>query len=316
MSKVVIGFDPGFGYIKYAYRKNGKMEMGKFPSVVAKTKNPAPDLHYYKDYYYYVGENARLQAKEEIEEVKDYANLKKYIPVLLAEVFKRTGIGIGSKFKKVEIVTGLSLAHKEDSDNFKNVLSKFNVSNIPYNLNVKLLPQGFGAMTALMNVKETANDVNYVIVDNGFNTLDVVIVIDSQPRMDRLAGYEGRGVISIAEQMKNYIHREFKRDISVKEAAAVVDSQTYKLRGEVHDLSDVVSEFKSEYTKNLMDFLEKNYSNEIDKFDKIYFVGGGAYFIDPDYASNIKIVKYPEYYNAIGNLVFGEKGGYKGVPNS
>jgi len=303
--KFFLGLDPGFSDVKYAYRKDEKMEMGKFPSVVAKTKHYAPDLIYYNGDYYYVGSAARLQPNETIQEIRDYASLRKHIPVLVTEVLKR--IEIDPEEYDITIATGLSLAHENNSNEFKDTLSNFSVDNKDIKLNVLLLPQGFGAMKTLMNVKETRIYENFGIIDNGFNTLDVLIAINKEVRVDRLRGYEGRGVIGIAEKIKSHIHTMFHRSISIKEAADIMNTGSYKLRGKTHDMTHIVKKMKEEYTKEFMDFLEKNYGNELDKFDVFFFVGGGAYFIDERYADNIKVVKKPEYYNAIGNLLHAEQ---------
>ena len=78
------------------------------------------------------------------------------------------------------------------------------------------------------------------------------------------------------------------------------------LRGSIYDLSEVINGFKSAYTEDLMQFLEKYYSNEFDKLEKIFFVGGGAHFINQDYSPNIISLKNPEYYNSLGYLFHGD----------
>ena len=53
--------------------------------------------------------------------------------------------------------------------------------------------------------------------------------------------------------------------------------------------------------------LKKRYEREFKKYSKVYFVGGGAYFIDESISPIIQAVEEPEYYNSLGNLYFKEK---------
>jgi len=120
---------------------------------------------------------------------------------------------------------------------------------------------------------------------------------------NELVGFDNKGVINIAKMVQKYIKESFNKEINIKKAASILDKGEYFLRGETNDLSNVIEKFKTEYTKTLMDFLEKNYEDRFDDMEKIIFVGGGAYFIDKEYSNNIAIVPNPEYYNAIGNLM-------------
>lgn len=308
-----IGFDAGYGHTKYAYfDKNGEIKLGKFPSVVASTKDDISDLSngVYVDEgeTFYVGELALKQPHTAIKEIVSYKDLEKYSPILLKEVLR-----IEKLDNKVsQVACGLSPAHMKHIAAFKKRLSNFTLNGKEESFEVVLYPQGVGAVKAINyltsnNKLAFMKDIkDYLIVDIGFNTTDIIFVYDGEVQKGKISSshsFEKKGAINIAEMMQDLILDRYKRDITLKEALAIVTSEQYRLRGEVYELKDEIEDFKRRYTVNLMDFLEERYENEFDKLEKICFVGGGGYFIDPKYSKNIQTFQISEYYNAIGNLV-------------
>lgn len=311
-SKIKIGIDTGFGHTKYAYFKGEELVSGKFPSVVAfandTIKEASDGVNVFEGNMYYVGNLANKQPSHNIEELISYKALEKYAPLLIAHVLKTEKI---KPSEISEIVCGLSPAHIDSTHAFKDRVSNFEVNGEKHDFSVRLLPQGVGAVTAIKHLSETKKGIkeanDYLVVDIGFNTVDVVFVYDKiiqRGKISEANSFEKRGAINIAEMMRKHIGAEFDRDISLKEALPIVTQNSYRLRGEDYDLTDVVAEFKRDYTKDIMEFLESKYGNEFDKMEKICFVGGGGYFIDTKYAKHIQVFEQSEYYNAIGNLVF------------
>ena len=127
---------------------------------------------------------------------------------------------------------------------------------------VRLLPQGVGAVTAIKHLSQEGSKFkeadDYLVVDIGFNTVDVIFVYDKVIQRGKISeanSFEKRGAINIAEMMRKHISTEFNREISLKEALPIVTQNSYRLRGEDYDLTDVVVEFKRAYTKDIMEFL-------------------------------------------------------------
>lgn len=301
--KEYFGWDCGFGNTKSAFvnKKTKGIELVKFPSVVALSDGEEKHTYLLDDgKYYFVGEKALKQKKENIIEILDYQKLEKFAPILLLESFKLCNL---NPDELNTIVTGLSISHTEEAKKFKSRLSKFKVNNKEYKFSISLLPQGLGAVNAIRNLVENGEPEDYMVVDNGFNTLDIVVIKDKEVIRSELKGFENKGIINIAEMVKIYIKNNYNRDISIKMAIKLLDKKEYFLRGEKYDLSEEIKIFKTEYTEELMNFLEKNYSEYIDNMEKIVFVGGGSYFIDTNYAKNIVTVDNAEFYNAYGNLL-------------
>jgi len=312
LKQIKIGIDTGFGHTKYAYFKDEELVTGKFPSVVAfandSLKEALDGVSVFEGTMYYVGDLANKQSSHQIEELISYKALEKYAPLLIAHVLKQEGIG---PLEVSEIVCGLSPAHIDSTHAFKQRVSHFEVNGETHTIPARLLPQGVGAVRAIKYLSDTKKGIkepnDYLVVDIGFNTVDIIFVYDKVIQRGKISeanSFEKRGAISIAEMMRKHIGATFAREISLKEALPILTHGVYRLRGEEHDLSKVVAGFKEEYTKEIMSFLELKYGNEFDKMEKICFVGGGGYFIDPAYAKHIQVFEQSEYYNAIGNLVF------------
>lgn len=297
------GIDHGFGGIKFAYYdNNGKMIKDKFPSVVAYSDVEIQGAPKFLDKWWYIGEDAIMQPSDKIIEISDYATLKRMAPLMeYAAIVKA---GKLQSLNKMKIVAGLSVAHGYEAEQFRQALSSFNINGIEYKANVSFQEQGRGAFFTLeqvLNKLKTEKPKHYMIVDIGFNTMDIVFV--SNNTIINIKAHEKQGFIQLADVMRSRINAEHNRTISLKEAAAIIDSGFYYLRGEKFSKEKLISKMKSEYTAGLMMFLEKHYGEYIDKMPKIFFVGGGAYVIDEKYSKNIKVVEDAEYYNVIGNLL-------------
>lgn len=306
-----IGIDTGFGHTKYALYDNQKaLILGKFPSVVAQVdgvKDKEDDTHIFENKLWYIGDLALKQNHRNIKELVTYKALETFSPLLIAEVLRLENI----EPKEIESIgLGLSPAHKDNIESFKYSLKKFEVDEKEYNFkNLSLFPQGVAAVNAIKSYWATQKFVeptDYITIDIGFNTMDVVIVYNRkivQSSIGKNNSFEKRGVINIAQSVQNHIKKEFEEEITLKESLAIVLNQKYRLRGETHELKDFVDNVKMNYTIEIMDFLEQKYKNEFDKLEAVCFVGGGGYFIDTKYAPHIQTFKSSEYYNAIGNLL-------------
>lgn len=294
-----VGVDFGYGFVKFAYyNESGEIVFGKFPSVVAHTKSNSVDLYTMDGRSYYVGEQALLQPSADIIEIVSYQELEQYSPIFMVHIENITG----RKFSN--LMCGLSLAQRSQVENFRAAMSHFNV-NGDQNYKVAMTPQAVGAAECIkaMIQDDPASNKHIMIIDFGTHTLDIAIIIDGVIRADRLVGYEGRGVVLTAKPIQQYIKETFNKEISMKEALRIVDNGFYQLRGVKHDLSTVVDAIKVNYTNETMQFLEAKYSDDIDKADRVFCVGGGAYCVDPNYSANMVIPKDAEFFNAYGNLL-------------
>ncbi|RDU53354.1 hypothetical protein CQA49_06820 [Helicobacter sp. MIT 00-7814] len=304
-----LGIDTGFGHTKYCFKnKKGDISLKKFPSVVALCPDDIEEdesICVMDGKNYYVGSLALKQDFRLIKEISTYKDLELYAPLLIEEIRRKENL----KPSDIEEITvGLALAHKSHAESFKKRLEHFTINDKDYNIKVTVIPQGVGAVKALQDFwkGKEQEPQDYILVDIGFSTVDIVLVYDGviqKGRLNEANSFEKKGVVQIAESMQKHIKEKFNTNITNKEALKIIVEGKYKLRGEEHDLSSYIDELKKAYTQDIMNFLESKYSNEIDKLDAFIFVGGGGYFIDTQYTKHIRTFKNSEYYNAIGNLL-------------
>ena len=308
-----LSIDTGFGTDDIAYLNNDKLQYFKYISVYAKAPADAEDMPLFEGERYYIGEEALMEDSEDIINVIDYKTHEKMAPLSIWNALNKLGL----TDKDIDtLYIGLSLAQKDYAKIFLKRVSKFKVNNVTYDFTgkIKLVPQAVGAKYAIDHFYyDGSHKKNYAICDIGQLTVDVVTVIKGQVRSENVSGTSNEGIIKIIQQIQEYIAKEYSEIISVKEAQEVLISKKYNLFGE-KDMTEVIEKFKNEYTLYIINMLKKRYRNIFKKYPKIYFVGGGAYYINFDILSDIdgisldtfEIPSDSEFYNAIGNLYIPE----------
>ena len=310
-----MGIDGGFGYMKITYYDDdGKLSFKKFLSVLAYADNEHKfnQLVEYKGNRYWLGSQALLQPTDKIHDIKDYSSLKKHHTILLHHAIKLCGKVDRAKEGKLNIVIGLSAAHSEDKESFlkENIDYTIDGTHFVHN-SIIFQEQAGGAIKALNSMISRTGQNKYksfLVVDGGFNTLDIAqAFLDENGIFSSasLGAHEGKGFVMVAEQIRGHIMKEYKQNVSLKEATQIIEDGKYDLRGVSHDLKATISKTKKAYSRALNDFLEKKYGEYFDKSPQVFFVGGVAYFIDENIAENFKVVDKAEYYNALGYLLQG-----------
>lgn len=301
----IIGCDIGFGDVKTSKRnKENKIKSNKKSSVASIAPKEAIDMPSFEGQRYYLGKTALLSKAANILDMTEYSNLHKLSPLFLWQIIEESGLNV----EEIDyIVVGLSFSQIENATKYIKRLSKFKVNNETIDLTDKILliPQGVGAKYTIEKFYDNVPS-NYLIIDIGFLTIDSVDVIDNIVRPENVKGKQGLGIIKIARNVQEYIADKFEEHISLKEAKEIIETKTYFISGKEHDLTDLISELSEKYTKSIMRYLEDIHQREFKKYRKIYFVGGGAYFIKRTNPI-IEVLKSPEYANSIGNLLKGEE---------
>ena len=89
-------------------------------------------------------------------------------------------------------------------------------------------------------------------------------------------------------------------------AKEVLDNGFFKLRGTKYDLSSIITGIKEIYLKDLLNLIEENFNNALDKSDYVFLSGGGSAFLNDSSDKKIRTPKSNfEYYNAIGFYLYG-----------
>jgi hypothetical protein len=298
----VFGFDPGFGFTKYSYFSDGIPQCGKFISCVAWDHRGTSDMFDFDRRYWMVGEDAVL-GKNAIE-LTNYRLLFEHAPLLLLQAMRESNVDPRSVDT---VVCGLSMAHAAEADAFARHIGEFMCDGTQYTFNVQLVPQGEGASYTLewMNNGESEN---YMLVDIGSNTIDTLVYANGKRRENSYEGFENRGVRRVAQLLQQHAIKSDLGNLTLPQATKALESRQIKLYGQVTDLSSVIDEIISVYTKETLEFLKERYHHEFKNLDRIVFVGGGAYFIDRHAMPHFHVPQDPEFFNAVGNLLSYEKG--------
>lgn len=323
MAERILSLDVGFGYTKSAVMEDGIIvEKNKeMDSIVElNTSEDTSDLHVINESIYdydgkkfLVGGNA-LQAVSDdakVLDVKDYDTFKYITPILVKKYLNK----YKGDFNR--IVLTISRAFYEKSGEYKQFVS--DNTGIPVS-NIYVLPQSAAGKLAidkmgldLENPSKKSKYLNYLIIDGGYNTLDVSLVLEGKLMPINMKGYAGMGVIRIADKLISHVKELSGEDLSYSKARQIIETRKYVLRGKVYEIDEFIDSSINDYIIEIGRFLEDKYKVQMDNIENIIIFGGLAELIrtkmkvwDTMYSPNfVRIpVSSSEYYNCIGALFF------------
>ena len=285
----------------------------KFPSMIGITKRNqhVQDTRIcdFKEHSYYIAENAQHLPSENLIDITDYKNLEYYAPLFLYHAIQKLNDTPDI------IVSGLSKAQIQNSGHFKEGLKSFIVNTEKFDFDdIYILPQGAGSKLTIDKYgdnfphkqTEFTGDTTFVGCDIGFNTLDMFLVTDGKTSPNLFEGIEREGIMKIATEVAKKVHDVHNRQITLHEAKDILDTGVYKLRGQKFPFDSYISEVKKEYLQSLLELVESNYGNILDKCDFISLTGGGSTLFKNTENAFIRVPQTKhEYYNSIGFYIFG-----------
>ena len=297
----ILTIDTGYSYIKYAYEKKEKDKQfyGKNKFITAVCPVEVDSLSIgdkssvrYNGKDYLVGEKALYKSNVLPTRSDDF--LTTYAPLFIHKIVEENNLS-------PDLVT-LSLSIGEFKKKYKtleSVCQSFTINDTVYNFRTEVYPQGLGIW------KYAGSPSNAIILDIGFNTVDILSIIDGRPVPEFSAGYADMGVCEIASTVAEYISANivgsYIPEISVIQ---VVAAGKFKYKRQEYDVSDLINSKKKTYTKRIFDVLSKSpkFKTVFDRIDTFIAAGGGAYFIDDDLKKQygFTIPDKPEYANVLG----------------
>ena len=311
----IMGLDLGYSSVKVvvANEYGEILKKFKFPSLIGITKKvnevENDKIYQYDDNYYMVGDEAKHLPSQNMIDITEYKNLEYYAPLLLKHTIKKCGITPDI------IVAGLSIAQINYSGYFQARLESFTIDETDYKFEkVYVLPQGAGAKLAIDKYgnkfpeeqKEFLGTKNYIICDIGANTIDMLSISDGVTDSSLWYGEEKQGMMLVASKIAQEVYKTHNRQITLQEAKEIMEQGYYKLRGSKYDYKEFVETTKKEYLKSLLKLVEEKFPSFLDKADFLCIVGGGATLFKDTTDNFIRIVRNdPEFYNAIGQMLFG-----------
>lgn len=254
-------------------------------------------------------------------QVTDFDSLKLATPIFI----KKIEAELNQKFDA--IIAGLSIAMVDHTDEYHQRI--YEALELEPD-KVKVLQQGVGGwytykMYGLDPYNPISQDVkmqNYLLIDIGHNTMDVISVLGGNLSEDTVAGITGAGTTWIAQKLMQYILKNYKVDITQANARELVQKRQWNYRGVTVDLIPVINQIGFEYATYIVNTLESKFSDAMMNRQGLLFIGGSSLILSQfindipevkalfkshfgDYFINIP--KTPEYYNSVGYYLLGTK---------
>jgi len=307
------GIDIGFGDVKAVFSDGRKL---KFPTAVAldpggvinmNNGNLEEGLYAFNGANYYVGDTALHMGQT--FSTRSMSFLESFAPLLIHVAIERAGfsasevgeMAIGLPLGNFNPVSKAFLQKKIDEGNVggkKLVFSRLEF--LPQGVGVLLDSRldGFGA-----DVPDTG--INTLIVDIGFNTVDVIVAINGQAKRGRSEMMERSGISWICDKLAVVVREKTTVQLTEQQAKEVLLKGGLKVYGKHQDLSSEVAAITNEYAKWLYSEITSRWEEQMKKFPKVILAGGGAHIVGPYFPRHIENLDFPpepEFSNARGFL--------------
>lgn len=329
MMDIRIGLDTGFGDVKVVadLNKIACNVLLKYPTAIAYAKRGIiGELGWQEEYDFggqtFVVGSAALQSQD-LFSTRDIEFLLTYSPLLaykaLVDIAQAGSLPFADLIStKKQLCLGIPLAYYTRKEELKNRLAAYSVSGDTVRFdNVEVRAQGQGILFDYMldkNGKFVSDRMNQnlLVIDIGFNTVDVLGVVNGRPSKEWSGMLENGGICKVCEELKNHLQIEFSFNLSEQVIKDVLEKGRISIYGAAKDLSTPIRIAKEAYSNWLSREINSRWNNFIKRADKLILAGGGAYFVDDlkqRYPKEFVFVPdNPEYSNARGFLKFGLAG--------
>lgn len=318
----------GLGDSKLAINDNGKITYFKETNAITKLGTTGgysgneKNIVFYQGAYYLVGKSALQYPDATVMNVMDYESMKTITPLIALKYLggEIPSAANGLTAQKITedfdyVAFTLSSAFRQYSRDYHEFISS--ALGIPTE-KVKIVPQGASCKITLDHIgldltNPSLKDSfkNYLIIDIGFNTIDVSNVIDGSLMPEDIKGYPLEGVVNIANHVQQHVKSDLNQEFSIPRIRTALYDKQIKVRDKVYDLTKYIEDASLDYLKHLQQFLEQNYGDRMNTIDNVILFGGGAELIKVHkdawkemYGEGF--MQFPvtgsEFYNAVGGL--------------
>ncbi len=273
----VAGIDIGFGDTKVWCRD----KYFKFPTAVAIDYGQGVDLGSfaskktvisYNGKKYMLGEEALLHDPLPTRTV-DF--LREYTPLIIAYAKKFADFH--------EVTLGLPLGfYKDHKDEIKNNVTRFRADGKDYSFNVNVLPQGAGIAYDYMydDHAQRKNVINNAaVIDIGYNTIDVLSIINGSADSTLSFMLDNKGVCQIVIKLMDKLGKKYKHSVDEFTAKKFLETKKYVGYGLTEDITDICTELIKEYADKIVNELFIKANDVLGKADLVIFSGGGTALI-------------------------------------
>lgn len=310
-----LGLDIGYGDVKGVFEDDNGFQSFKFPTAIkfAPSGNRGLDRftenreYKYNGSRYLVGETAKIGAFS----ARSFDFMKRFTPLLVFKSIEVVRDIIADIPGQLSLGMPLSYYSKARVNEMNSIMKRIEVNGEYFELVTKFYPQGFGTLADYRLdsdghvIEDTDRDM--IIMDIGFNTIDIVAVEKGKITREDSDTLYGQGVSRMAFKVIAEL-RDTENLYYLSEVAAndILLNGKYKVYGQEKDLSGFKKTVIDEYAKWLFVEMESRMTRRLQNVDRIILSGGGAYFmkdyIPQKYAGLVSVPQNPEYSNARGFL--------------
>ena len=301
-----IAIDVGFGDTKVVSFLNKKINKLKFPTAISYYKSGFNLGDFSKKELIYnmngVDYLVGVDAIKDALTTRDIDFLIKFSPLFIYKAL--TNLNLIKE--NIDLALGLPLLYYSDySDALKKSMINSKVNDLEfknYIKTVRVYPQGVGILMNQMiddNMKINSSKIkNSIIVDVGYNTVDIIVTSEGKAIKNECAFYENKGIIELVNGVKNAVRNEFKIEISEAEAQKILIDKEF-----LHtDFSKTINIEKQKYAEWLDFELKGKFKDRFVRADEIIISGGGANYLKEFSNKKNFTISSSEYSNAIGFL--------------
>jgi plasmid segregation protein ParM len=215
---------------------------------------------------------------------------------------------------KKQLCLGVPLGYYHKRHNLQSRLTNYTISTdfIRFD-SVEVRAQGQGILFDYVldeNGKPIEDHINQnvLILDIGFNTVDVLGVVEGRPSREWSDMLENGGICRICGDLRSYLKREFNFNLSEQAVKEVLQNGQISVYGDSKDLSTAIRKIRETYSDWLVQEIKSRWEDFLIQADKLIIAGGGAYYVEEirkAYPERfIHIPEASEYSNARGFFKF------------
>lgn len=273
MQKIAV--DIGFGSTKIKTHDN----LFKFPSAISLQKIMQAEIIEdekleFEGQKYLVGDSATRDALT----TKDFSFLLKYAPLLLYKAFIDGKLNLNNE---ISLITGLSLLNWNQKKDFAERISDFVINKNHINkLNISVVPQGKGIFIKCLKEDKELNSKLVIIVDIGYNTLDVIPFDNGKPLASE-AWATNQGMNLVINEIRTLINKKYGVSFNETKVNQIIQKKLFVIEGEKIFLDTIIDEEFMKYQGIVFNELQTRNADLFKSAEKVIIAGGGGYAFNP-----------------------------------
>ncbi len=300
MEQLVI--DIGYSSSKIKY----KDKLYKFPTAVAFAIDTGinygdSDTVKYNGEEYYIGDDA---VTLETFNTVDYAFKQNFDALIIYHILKKLDLVDKALQGNIKLSLTLSLTDWRNKDEYLKLFSEFTADGLTFKFNdIVLIPQGAGSYMTYMS-KKKEHPLSLVVVEIGFNTVNLMLYENGKPQKAHSKGFAGHGVSSIIKAFNTFLESTFSMPFSDSEAQKIFLNGKFIFSGiERPDVAQKIIDLKKQFVKRLFNSILTAEKKILATSEVVLFSGGGCYMLEGiDFPPNCEFIDKPYEFGNILSL--------------